>query len=123
MGNVTPKPQHYPENVRDMLLRNEEIPKFIELTNNLELQNEIIANGEFLDFVAKYKEFWEFVIAISYGATNIPLRPRRLLVKRAEELARDLNDYWEFGLPIAAEIAEKQRKEGEKNEQVREQLD
>ena len=113
MGNVTPKPQHYPEKVRDMLLRNEEIPRFIELTNNLEFQNEIIANGEFLDFVSKYKEFWEYVIAISYGATNIPLRPRRLLVKRAEELARDLNDCWEFGLPIAAEIAEKQRKEEE----------
>ena len=122
MGNATPKPQHYPEKVRDMLLRNEEIPRFIETTNNLEFQNEIIANGEFLDFVSKYKEFWEYVIAISYGATNIPLRPRRLLVKRAEELARDLNDYWEFGLPIAAEIAERQRKE-ERNEQVREQLD
>ncbi len=113
MGDATSKPQHYPEKVRDMLLRNEEIPKFIEHTNNLEFKNEIIANCEFLDFVAKYKEFWEYVIALSYGATNIPLRPRRLLVKRAEELARDLNDQWEFGLPIAAEIAEKQRKDGE----------
>ena len=111
--NITPKPKHYPEKVRDMLLRNEEIPKFIELTNNLEFQNEIIANGEFLDFVAKYKEFWEYVIAISYGATNIPLKPRRLLVNRAEELARDLNDQWEFSLPIAAELASRFEEEGE----------
>ena len=113
MGNVTPKPQHYPEKVRDMLLRNEEIPRFIELINNLELQNEIIANEQFLDFVATYKEFWEYVIALSYGATNIPLRPRTVLVRHAAELANDLNHQWEFGLPIAAEIAEEQRKEEE----------
>lgn len=92
--NITPKPKHYPEKVRDMLLGNSDIPTFIEQTNNLELSNKIITNSDFLDFVSNYKEFWEYVIALSYGATNIPLRPRKLLVERAEQLSDALSCAW-----------------------------
>lgn len=92
--NVTPKPNHYPEKVRDMLLLNRDIPDFIEHTNNMELSNEIIANVDFLDFVKLYKEFWEYVIALSYGATNIPLRPRALLVSHADNLASAILNLW-----------------------------
>lgn len=91
---ATPKPAHYPEKVRDMLLKNEEIPKFIEFTNNMELSNKIVANVDFLRFVSLYKEFWEYVIALSYGATNIPLRPRMLLVENATSLACELRSTW-----------------------------
>ncbi len=94
MGDVTSKPQHYPEKVRDMLLGNSDIPKFIEETNNMEFANKIITNSDFLDFVTNYKEFWEFVVALSYGATNIPLRPRKLLTERAEQLANALSCAW-----------------------------
>lgn len=99
---TTPKPAHYPEKVRDMLLKNDEIPRFIEFTNNLEFSNKIIADYEFLQFVSAYKEFHEYVIAISYGATNIPLQPRMLLVEKASELAKDIRTMWESGFRLKA---------------------
>lgn len=97
---ATPKPAHYPEKVRDMLLRNDEIPRFIEFTNNMEFVNKIIANSDFLRFVSVYKEFWEYVIALSYGATNIPLRPRMLLVEEATSLACELRNMWDSGFSM-----------------------